>query len=50
MVLLAAEPARWSAMGRAGRAHIEARHDVRTLAVALERLYQEVRCDVAPAR
>jgi colanic acid/amylovoran biosynthesis glycosyltransferase len=39
---LAAEPARWGSMGRAGRAHIEARHDVRELAADLEIMYASV--------
>jgi colanic acid/amylovoran biosynthesis glycosyltransferase len=39
LLRLAAEPARWEPMGRAGRAHVEARHDVRALAADLERLY-----------
>jgi len=42
MASLAAEPARWASMGRAGRAHVEARHDVRTLAVELEQRYAAV--------
>jgi colanic acid/amylovoran biosynthesis glycosyltransferase len=36
---LAAAPATWGAMGRAGRAHIEASHDVALLASDLESLY-----------
>ena len=37
--LLASGPERWASMGRAGRAHVEARHDVRRLATDLEILY-----------
>ena len=37
--LLASDPRRWGSMGRAGRAHVEARHDVRRLATELEILY-----------
>jgi colanic acid/amylovoran biosynthesis glycosyltransferase len=32
-------PERWEAMGRAGRAHVEAKHDVATEVVALEDRY-----------
>ena len=39
MVTLARSPQRWPGMGRAGRAHVEAHHDVRKLASALEALY-----------
>lgn len=39
IVSLAAEPARWASMGRTGRTHVEARHDVRKLAADLEDLY-----------
>jgi len=39
LVSLAATPERWPAMGRAGRAHVEAEHDVRKLAATLEHLY-----------
>ncbi len=52
MASLAADPARWASMGRAGRAHIEARHDVRRLAADLEILYartaQGARSDLGP--
>jgi colanic acid/amylovoran biosynthesis glycosyltransferase len=37
--VLAASPERWPSMGRAGRAHVEARHDVRRLATRMEILY-----------
>jgi colanic acid/amylovoran biosynthesis glycosyltransferase len=37
--ILAASPERWPSMGRAGRAHVEAGHDVRRLATALEVFY-----------
>jgi colanic acid/amylovoran biosynthesis glycosyltransferase len=37
--LLASDSRRWATMGRAGRAHVEARHDVRSLATDLEILY-----------
>lgn len=36
---LAADPGRWAAMGRAGRAHVERHHDARELAARLEGLY-----------
>jgi colanic acid/amylovoran biosynthesis glycosyltransferase len=36
---IAERPGTWAAMGRAGRAHVEAQHDVRRLAPELERLY-----------
>ena len=39
LVSLAARPGDWAAMGRAGRAHVEAEHDVRRLAASLEVLY-----------
>ena len=39
---LLARPERWPAMGRAGRAHVEARHDTRTQADRLEDLYLEL--------
>lgn len=39
---LAASPARWGPMGRMGRAHVEACHDVRKLATDLEILYATV--------
>lgn len=42
LALLAAEPARWGPMGRAGRAHVETRHDVGALSTALEVLYATV--------
>jgi colanic acid/amylovoran biosynthesis glycosyltransferase len=37
--VLASSPQRWPSMGRSGRAHVEARHDVRRLATKLEILY-----------
>jgi len=37
--VLASSPGRWGSMGRAGRARMEARHDVRRLATHLEVLY-----------
>jgi len=37
--LLAGAPERWASMGRAGRAFVEERHDVRRLATDLEILY-----------
>ncbi|HET6373355.1 MAG TPA: glycosyltransferase [Candidatus Polarisedimenticolia bacterium] len=40
---LAADPALWARMGRAGRAHVEAAHDARRLAHELESFYEE-RC------
>ena len=39
IALLAASPARWPAMGRAGRAHVELKHDIRKLAADLELTY-----------
>ena len=36
---LIAHPERWAAMGRAGRAHVEARHDIRRQAARLEERY-----------
>ena len=39
---LAADPARWGPMGRAGRAHVEAAHDVRRCVLGLEDLYLEL--------
>jgi colanic acid/amylovoran biosynthesis glycosyltransferase len=39
MTTLAADPGRWASMGRAGREHVEARHDVRKLAADLELRY-----------
>ena len=39
MVLLAGAPQRWGSMGRSGRAHVEAHHDVRSLATQLEIRY-----------
>ena len=39
MTLLAAQPSRWASMGRAGRAHVEARHDVHRVVLDLEVLY-----------
>jgi colanic acid/amylovoran biosynthesis glycosyltransferase len=39
LLSLARSPERWPGMGRAGRAHVEAHHDVRKLASALEALY-----------
>jgi colanic acid/amylovoran biosynthesis glycosyltransferase len=39
---LLARPERWPAMGRAGRAHVEAHHDTRTQADRLEYLYVEL--------
>jgi colanic acid/amylovoran biosynthesis glycosyltransferase len=37
--VLSSSPRRWPSMGRAGRVHVEARHDVRRLATELEILY-----------
>lgn len=39
---LVAEPGKWEAMGRAGRAHVEAQHDVRVQTARLEELYSQV--------
>lgn len=39
LVTLARSPEGWAGMGRAGRAHVEAHHDVRKLAPRLEALY-----------
>jgi len=49
ITLLAAEPLRWASMGRAGRAHIEARHDVRELAVDPEIMYATLDRGAGPA-
>lgn len=42
LLLLAREPARWPAMARAARAHIEAEYDLARQAAALEAIYDEV--------
>lgn len=42
MVSLASRPEHWPSMGRAGREHVERRHDVRRLAAELEVLYGAV--------
>ena len=39
IALLAANPSRWPSMGRAGRAHVEAEHDIRKLVTQMEILY-----------
>jgi len=36
------EPEQWEAMGRAGRAHVEANHDVRAQVARLEHIYDQV--------
>jgi len=43
MAHLASDPSAWPAMGRAGRAHVQFRHDARLLAAALEDLYAGLR-------
>ena len=37
-----AEPGKWEAMGKAGRAHVEAQHNVRVQVARLEQLYSQV--------
>jgi len=39
---LVAEPDKWEAMGRAGRAHVEAHHNVRLQVPKLEQLYSQI--------
>jgi colanic acid/amylovoran biosynthesis glycosyltransferase len=39
---LVAEPNKWEAMGRAGRAHVEAQHNVRTQVALLEGRYSQL--------
>ncbi len=50
--LLAGAPERWASMGRAGRAQVEERHDVKRLATELEILYATLaetgRLDMVP--
>ena len=41
---LAASPGRWTPMGRAGRAHVEAEHDIHRLTASLEDLYFSAGC------
>lgn len=41
MISLASDPARWPSMGIAGKAHVDARHDVKKLAADLEALYMK---------
>jgi len=40
---ICASPQTWEAMGRAGRAHVEERFDIRKQVRELERLYEESR-------
>ena len=35
-------PGKWEAMGKAGRAHVEAQHNVRVQVARLEQLYSQV--------
>jgi colanic acid/amylovoran biosynthesis glycosyltransferase len=45
---LVAEPGKWEAMGKAGRAHVEAQHNVRVQVARLEQLYSQVTMDGSP--